>query len=539
MPASPVGFRTALTTIFLLIALWTAAAGAADPTWRWSGVERVVAFGDVHGAYRELVGLLQQTEVIDADLHWSGGQTHLVSLGDLVDRGPDSRAVMDLLMRLEAEAPLSGGDVHLVLGNHEAMNLTGDYRYVSQAEYASFAGASSEAGAQPGEMELRAAFAAGGPYGAWLLAHPVLIVINDTAYVHGGLSAAVAELGLIEINARLHEELARAMTPGTTTLGPLLSDTGPLWYRGTARCHALIEDARLQRSLDRLSVRRVVIGHTPTRNLLVSSRFGGNVVMLDTGMLAQVYRGRSSALVIENGIDRVLVAGSGSAETVVSDPSGYSGDFAARDAVALLLATAPASNSTPGKDGRDVELATANGPARARFAPLPKDRLRREIAAYRLDRLLGLGIVAPVVARDVGGKRGLLTEPNDVWYSERQRLEKGIPHPNDCEVGSDYLLMTAFDALIGNTARTVDNLGYDRSSGELRLRDQGGAFHRTGLRQNSDEPPPKLPRALRDRLIALDERALTEALGDQLRPREIEAMLARRDTIVGSWAILE
>ena len=94
----------------LLLALTDAAnatdapAGASGP-WRWSGVARVVAFGDVHGAYDQLVAVLESEGVVDAALNWSGGTTHLVSVGDLLDRGPKSRAVMDLLMRLQRQAP--------------------------------------------------------------------------------------------------------------------------------------------------------------------------------------------------------------------------------------------------------------------------------------------------------------------------------------------------------------------------------------------------------------------------------------------------
>ena len=53
----------------------------------WSGVERVVAFADVHGAYAEITALLQSVQVVDPDLRWTGGKTHLVSVGDLLDRG--------------------------------------------------------------------------------------------------------------------------------------------------------------------------------------------------------------------------------------------------------------------------------------------------------------------------------------------------------------------------------------------------------------------------------------------------------------------
>ena len=114
-------------------------ARAGDQAAEWSGVERVVAFADVHGAYEELTALLRSTGVVDAGLHWTGGRTHLVSLGDLLDRGADSRKVMDLLMRLQGEAAQAGGRVHVVIGNHEAMNVLGDLRYVDAGEFAAYA----------------------------------------------------------------------------------------------------------------------------------------------------------------------------------------------------------------------------------------------------------------------------------------------------------------------------------------------------------------------------------------------------------------
>jgi len=560
--------RTLLTVLFLATWLSTPAV-RADPAWRWDNVPRVVVFGDVHGAYHELLPLLQQTGVIDASLHWSGGNTHLVSLGDLLDRGPDSRAVMDLLMRLEDEALQAGGQVHVVLGNHEAMNLTGDLRYVSTAEYAAFAtpstaasaGSSLDSSASPtlpsGYAEHRQAFAATGRYGAWLLDKPLLIVINDSAYVHGGLPASVAAPNLIDTNARFKAELRSALAsppvtadelPGAATSRPatpgdLLSDAGPLWYRGTARCHVLIEADRLQRSLDRLAVRRVVIGHTPTPILRVQSRFAGDVVMLDTGMLAEVYRGRASALVIERGLDRVVVAGDASVNSVLAQAGGYAGEWETSDRIAALLDSAPVSSSSKTVGGAkgelELTLTTADGPLAARFVPLSSQRLQHEVAAYRLDRLLRLGIVPPAVAREVDGKRGLLTATGSRWSSERARHDSGAARTNACESGSDYLLMQAFDALIGNDARTADNLGYDRDTGELRLRDFGDAFRRGGLGRNAAAEPPQLPSALRDRFVALDERALVNAAGDQLQPRDIEAVLERRNAIVDTWPILE
>lgn len=205
--------------IVTAVLLFAGNAAAAEAVYRFAGVGRVVAFADVHGAYSELTGLLRETGIVDESLHWRAGNTHLVSTGDLVDRGPDSLKVMDLLMRLEGEARQAGGAVHVLLGNHEVMNIAGDLRYVSAAEYAAFAGgddtalreeewkrvlqrdpaasrSSFDAGYPVGYFAHRQAFSAEGSYGAWLRSLPFLIVINDTAFVHAGLSPMVARLGL-------------------------------------------------------------------------------------------------------------------------------------------------------------------------------------------------------------------------------------------------------------------------------------------------------------------------------------------------------
>src|SRR4029453_12750834 len=106
-----------------------AAPRAADPVCEFDGVERIVAVGDVHGAYEQLLGIHKTTGIVDQRLRWAGGRTHFLQLGDVVDRGPDSRKVLDLYRRLEREAASAGGRVHFLLGNHEALRVTGDYRY--------------------------------------------------------------------------------------------------------------------------------------------------------------------------------------------------------------------------------------------------------------------------------------------------------------------------------------------------------------------------------------------------------------------------
>ena len=92
--------------------------------------ERILAVSDVHGAFHPLVALLKAQGVVDGDLHWTFGRGHLVVVGDVFDRNDMVTEALWLLRALEKPAERAGGAVHLVLGNHEAMVLRGDLRYL-------------------------------------------------------------------------------------------------------------------------------------------------------------------------------------------------------------------------------------------------------------------------------------------------------------------------------------------------------------------------------------------------------------------------
>jgi hypothetical protein len=224
--------------LVLTLTPWTAAAIAVAP------VGPVTAIGDVHGDFADLVALLQKTGLVDKQNRWAGGKTTLVQLGDLLDRGPKPRDVMDLLMALEAQAPKDGGRVEALLGNHEMMNIMGDLRYVTPENYASFADDSSEnrrrSGfkdyvkwrenhaallaelSQPlelteaewmtrhpaGFIEQREAFGLNGVYGKWLRGHDAVVEMDGIIFLHGGISPAFASTKLSAINSRVHDEMS-------------------------------------------------------------------------------------------------------------------------------------------------------------------------------------------------------------------------------------------------------------------------------------------------------------------------------------------
>lgn len=225
--------RTASIFLFFSLTLLCVSPSAWSAEWRYDDVDRIVAIADIHGAYDAMVTTLQNVDILGDDLGWVGERSHLVIVGDILDRGPKSRAAMDLLMRLEGEAEAAGGRVHVLIGNHESMLLTGDMRYVSAPEYAAFASEENpderarwfdlyaerhggnadelpgkfETDYPPGYFAMRRAFRADGHYGQWLLQKNIIEVINGTAFVHGGLPPLVTQVGLEGINVDLQKEL--------------------------------------------------------------------------------------------------------------------------------------------------------------------------------------------------------------------------------------------------------------------------------------------------------------------------------------------
>lgn len=277
----------------------------------FDGAKRIVAVGDIHGDYEKFLAVLKLCQVIDAGARWSGGATHLVQTGDVLDRGPDSKKVMDLLMQLETQAPAAGGRVHALIGNHEYMTMMGDLRYVSDGELAAFGEGprTTPVGRDPLATypKYRAAFAKDGPYGRWILTHNAIVKVSGTLFMHGGLSPRYAGRNIAELN-----DLVRAELRGEreARLGVGADPEGPLWFRGLAESlPATTLDSYLSQMFTAQSARRIVMGHTIQENG-ISLRAGDRLALIDVGMSRQTINGTPSCLVIEPGVgtaDRVSI----------------------------------------------------------------------------------------------------------------------------------------------------------------------------------------------------------------------------------------
>jgi hypothetical protein len=332
-----------------VLALAVSAVATAAP------VHRIVAVGDLHGDFAAWRDIVRAAKLIDGKGAWIGGNAVLVQTGDVVDRGPDSLKIIQDLVRLQREAQRARGQVIALVGNHEAMNVTGDMRYVSAGDYAAFTDRrsaerreavytankdaieaayrqqapdmTSEAikqawiGATPlGVLEHQAAWRPDGQIGRWIVGNPAVVLLDGTLFVHGGISPAYTGLTIDEIN----RQIGAALTAQTPAEQAILNDPlGPLWYRGLADEAAAQStdepgapesaapaappvETQLEILLSTYGAKRIVIGHTPIISG-IGALYSGRLIRIDTGISA-VYNGKVSYLEILDGtpIPRVV-----------------------------------------------------------------------------------------------------------------------------------------------------------------------------------------------------------------------------------------
>jgi Calcineurin-like phosphoesterase len=199
----------------------------------------------------------------------------------------------------------------------------------------------------PGFIEQREAFGPQGIYGKWLRQQPALAKIGGVIFLHGGISPTLISMNLDEINARIRSEIqqydeARQGLTDDDVLLPFFTlqeaaavvqaeliaerksrilanearqakiskflgltswlcvrEDGPLWFRGYDQWSEEEGLSQVEKILGAYNATNIVVGHTVQKGGLIRSRFGGKVMLIDTGMLSSYYPGgKASALEI-------------------------------------------------------------------------------------------------------------------------------------------------------------------------------------------------------------------------------------------------
>ncbi len=260
-------------------------------------VERLLVISDIEGNFEAFKGLLKAAGAVDGTFRWTFGKGHVVLLGDFFDRGLNVTEILWLIYKLEDEAERAGGRVHYLLGNHEVMNLCGDYRYVRNKytenarllgeQYPQWYGENSE-------------------LGRWLRTKNVIVRIGPYVFCHGGISPTVVASGhsLETLNevARRYLGVPFDQITDSTAACVFSREHGLLWYRAAAR--GKMAPHELEAALSFAEARYSVVGHTLMPE--VTALYGGRLICVDVLHEEHLRNGTLHTLLIEGGMPYVL-----------------------------------------------------------------------------------------------------------------------------------------------------------------------------------------------------------------------------------------
>ncbi len=571
----------------------------------------ITVIADVHGDFPTLQKLLQAGQLIDAQSRWIAGKGILVSVGDLVDRGPDSRQILDFFMALEKQATKAGGAFYMALGNHEVMNMRGDLRYVSEPEFAAFkddepAGLrqsiyqafltkSKLTDSKKSQQEFQNLYPVGffghvkmyapdGKYGQWLLSKQIIVNVQDKLFAHGGFSQDLIDSGksLKELNQQFISDLSRysqlwrelvnaglfqfsdskrarlkiAKQFVAGNLKPSLTDEqslklkaqqfialadsllfdsfGPTWYRGNMQCHEYVEENTIDNVLQHFAATQVFLGHTPDSSLTVRSRLNNKVIMLDTGMSSAYYKGNPSLVSINKTELKVLNLNDANNISPISDPARKPLNphgLADNEIRKIFLHSKPKANQV--QDLTILAFPFKDETIQAVFREAKPHQIKKELAAYQLDRLLGLYLVPFVMEYSYQGKAGVLRYLPKNAKTKHKIEKENISLEGYCKPEKSQELIQIFDWLIANTNRSNEDHLYTPENSQLWLINHTDAFTELDSDNSffSDMPNKISPLFLKS-LNLLNQDNLNKRIGKYVSKQQIEQILLRRDLLL-------
>jgi len=256
--------------------------------------EEIVAVGDIHGAYDRLLHLLQVGGIARADpktkggYAWAGGKRTLVSVGDLIDKGPQSLEVLDLMMSLQSGARAAGGDVIVTLGNHEAEFLARPGKKKKAEEF--------ERELSERHIDLHDVAEGRNAYGRFFLDLPVAARVNGWFFSHAGSTSGMS---LTQIGDHF-----RAVVDSGRWKNPFLIGDDSLlearkWWKGDTD----------DKDLAALPAAHIVFGHDPGafRDKGTIQTKGGRLFLIDVGMTPEFDYSKGALMLIDrkDGLDVV------------------------------------------------------------------------------------------------------------------------------------------------------------------------------------------------------------------------------------------
>jgi hypothetical protein len=246
---------------------------------------RILVLSDIEGEFAAFRSLLLAAKVIDTKYRWTFGKGKLIIAGDLFDRGKQVSQFLWLLYKLEDEAARHRGQVHVVLGNHDIMNLSGDFRYV-QAEYGASCSLMGE--------HYYDLYGPDTELGRWLRSHNTIEKVDGLLILHGGVSPQMLSLHrhIADINNSCRPWYDKTNGSLPDSLKLFFGDAALFWYRGYF-IGDTASTAQVDSTLAFYGADRIIVGHDIIDH--IAPFYDGKVIGVDVNE----HEGTHEALLIE------------------------------------------------------------------------------------------------------------------------------------------------------------------------------------------------------------------------------------------------
>ena len=251
---------------------------------------RMFIISDIEGNFKGFADIMKAAGVISDNFEWTFGNGHIVLVGDFFDRWINVTECLWLIYKLEDEALRTGGKVHLILGNHEMMNLKEKYKYVRN-KY--------KVNAEALKLEYKKWYAPDTELGRWLRSKNGIEKIGDYLFLHGGISKDFPKdkYTLTEINDNIRAGIDKDFKEGEASKDIFIGNNSPLWYRGIVDTAESQED--LEQTLKSFNAKIMILGHTIVDE--IKYLYNKKVIAIDLEHQINTANGNMYALWYENG----------------------------------------------------------------------------------------------------------------------------------------------------------------------------------------------------------------------------------------------
>jgi hypothetical protein len=286
-------------------------------------VKRIIAIGDIHGDLNLAVRSFILASLIDKDLNWIAKppDTVVVQVGDQIDScrpgqgmppcheekqswdNQEDIKVMDFFDAMDKKARAVGGAVISLLGNHEMMNVMGDFRYASYTNSHEF-DYDDKIQKYKGIDGRREVFARGSKFvNNMACTRNSVVIIGSNIFAHAGVLPILARklehlnLGNKDKIKYLNKVVRKWLMKKNTTqeVSNLINDpqSSPFWIRiyGNIPMGKTLESNEceiVKNAIDTFKIGNIIVGHTP--QLMMKDRNGINGTCKDDTGVNRLYR---------------------------------------------------------------------------------------------------------------------------------------------------------------------------------------------------------------------------------------------------------